>query len=209
MPKESGLLESFSECQTALQHFQLPQYSSKSSPQQFQHQQWAGLWMQFLRRAQCFIRTPGTPDQKFFPVHTQEDGLTWQNWSLSFFCCHQQPCAYSGQEHLRPTEGLWLCLESSTAAWGRASSLTEGPQQIKSSSVPSAHRSYMGAHVHTHNSHILGAPSKGQEAFPCHTTDLKHNRMVQGPPALRELWTMELFKSSSIPIIQQHLSPRH
>lgn len=58
----------------------------------------------------------------------------------------------------------------------------------------------MGEHVHTCNSHILGAPSKGQEAFPCHTTDLKHNRMVQGPPALRGLWTMELFKSSSIPI---------
>lgn len=34
MLKESGLLESCSECQTALQHFQLPQDSSKSSPQQ-------------------------------------------------------------------------------------------------------------------------------------------------------------------------------
>lgn len=65
----------------------------------------------------------------------------------------------------------------------------------------------MGAHVHTHDSHSLGAPSKGQEAFPCHTTELKHNRMVRGPPLLRGLWATELFNSSSIPIKLIALKP--
>lgn len=49
MLKESGLLESFSECQTALQHFQLPQDSSKSSPQQFQHKSGLGCGCSFQR----------------------------------------------------------------------------------------------------------------------------------------------------------------
>lgn len=62
MLKESGLLESFSECQTALQHFQV----SQSFPQQFQHSGGLGCG-QFLKTAQCFIRTPGTPDEKHFP----------------------------------------------------------------------------------------------------------------------------------------------
>lgn len=55
--------------------------------------------------------------EAFSRVYAQEDGLIWQNWSLSFFCCHQEPCAQSGQEHLRPTEGLWLRLRKSLVSY--------------------------------------------------------------------------------------------
>lgn len=165
-------------------------------------QQWAGLWMQFLRSAQCFIRTPRTPDQKHFP------GLCTGRWPnlaelvhCPFSIVTNSPVLSLGRSTLDPQKGLWLCLESSTAAWGRASSHIEGPEQIKTHQYRSqCSQSCMGAHVHTRNSPILGATSKGQEAFPCHTTDLKHNRVAQGPLVLRGLWTMELFRSSSIPI---------
>lgn len=102
-------------------------------------------------------------------------------------------------------KGLWLCLESSTGAWGRASSHTEGPQQIKTPSPFPVLSGVVWVHMYTHTAPLSWVPpAKGRRPFTMH---LKHNRMIQGPLVLRGLWTMELFKSSSIPINLTALKP--
>lgn len=167
-------------------------------------QWWAGLWMQFLRSAQCSSGHQEPQIRSIFP------GLCTGRWPnlaelvhCPFSIVTDSPMVSLG----RSPEGLWLCLESSTAGQGRASFHTERPQQIK---APTPFPVLSGAtwvHMCTHSSCVLGALSKGQEAFPYHTTYLKHNRMVQGPLLLRGLWTMELFKNSSIPINLTALKP--
>lgn len=77
MLKESGLLQSFSECQTALPALPASSGFLQVFPSVIPAQEWAGLWMQFLRSTQCFIRTPGTPDHKPCPqfVHRRWPNL--------------------------------------------------------------------------------------------------------------------------------------
>lgn len=113
--------------------------------------------MQFLRSARYFIRTPGIPDQKHFT------GLwtgRWPNLAELVHCpfsiVMKSPVLTPG----RSTSDPQKCCGS---AWGRAVSHT-GTAADKTPPVPL--RSYMGAHVHIRNSHILGAPAKGRKPFP-------------------------------------------
>lgn len=107
--------------------------------------------------------------QALSPVCAQEDGLTWQNWSNVLFLLSQTALclvwAGAPQTHRRavalPGEQHSSLEKSLVSQWGTTAD--ENPQAI-----PSALRSYMGAHVHTPTP--PACPSKGQETPPCHTT---------------------------------------
>ncbi|KAL2295080.1 hypothetical protein Nmel_018229 [Mimus melanotis] len=124
--------------------------------------------MQFVRSAQCFIRTPRTPDQQHFPdLRTGR----WPNLAELVHCpfsiVTNSPVLSMGRSTSDPQKALWLCLESSTAAWGRASSHTEGPQRIKTRSPFPVLSGAVWVHMCTHaTSPSWEPPAKGSRPFP-------------------------------------------
>lgn len=146
MVKESGLLESFPECQTALQHFQLPQDSSKSSPS---NSSTVVGWVVNAVSKECTILHQDTRNPRpeaFSPVYEQEDGLTWQNWSTVLFLLswralcllwagapqthrsavaqpEEEPCLILGPQQIKPhlflSGATWvhMCTHTTPTSW--------------------------------------------------------------------------------------------
>lgn len=72
-----------------------------------------------------------------------------------------------GRSTSDPQKGLWLCLESSPADWGRASPHTEGPQQIKTPSPFPVLSGVVWVHMYTHIAPLSWVPpAKGRRPFP-------------------------------------------
>lgn len=126
MVKKSGLLESFFECQTALQQFKLPQDSSKSSLLQFQEPSPTVGWVVAIVSEEHTMLSAGYSRSKAFsPVYGR--GRWFYQAELVHYpssISTNGPVLSLGKSISNPQKGcISNCLKSSTAIWESIPSL--------------------------------------------------------------------------------------